>query len=89
MHGNKEISVMVNYDTRYLSETFAQKAAQILALNKIHVYFPLRDAPTPAMALAIVQKQMQGGMCFTASFNKPIYNGIKIFNAKGAPASVT
>jgi phosphoglucomutase len=86
IHGNKEIAVMVNYDTRYLSETFAQKAAQILALNKIHAYFPLRDAPTPALALAIVQKQMQGGMCFTTSFNKPIYNGIKIFNAKGAPA---
>ena len=86
MHGNKEIAVMINYDTRYLSETFAQKAAQILALNKIHVFFPLRDAPTPAMALAIVQKQMRGGMCFTASFNEPIYNGIKIFNANGAPA---
>jgi len=86
MHGNKEIAVMVNYDTRYLSETFAQKAAQILALNKIHAFSPLRDAPTPAMALAIVQKQMQGGMCFTASNNEPIYNGIKIFNAKGAPA---
>ena len=86
IHGNKEIAVLVNYDTRYLSETFAQKAAQILALNKIHVHFPFRDSPTPAMALAIVQKQMQGGMCFTASFNKPIYNGIKIFNHHGAPA---
>jgi phosphoglucomutase len=84
--GSKEISVLVNYDTRYLSETFAQKAAQILALNKIHVFFPLRDAPMPAMALAIVQKQMRGGMCFTASLNEPIYNGIKIVNANGAPA---
>jgi phosphoglucomutase len=86
MHDGKEIAVMVNYDTRYLSETFAQKAAQILSLNKIHAFFPLRDAPTPAMALAIVQKQMRGGMCFTASFNEPIYNGIKIFNANGTPA---
>lgn len=85
-HGGKEIAVMINYDSRYLSETFAQKAAQILTLNKINVYFPLRDAPTPAMALAIVQKQMRGGMCFTASSNKPIYNGIKIFTASGAPA---
>jgi phosphoglucomutase len=85
-HGNKEISVMVNYDTRYLSETYAQKAAQMLALNKIHVYFPLRDAPMPAMALAIVQKQMRGGIYFTASINEPIYNGIKILNANGAPA---
>jgi phosphoglucomutase len=86
MHGSKEISVMINYDTRYLSETYAQKAAQILALNKIHAFFPLRDAPIPAMALAIVQKQMRGGMCITASINEPIYNGIKIFNANGAPA---
>jgi phosphoglucomutase len=86
MHRNKDISVMVNYDTRYLSEDFAKKVAQVLSLNKIHAYFPLRDAPLPAMALAIVQKHMQGGMCITASFNEPIYNGIKIFNAKGSPA---
>jgi phosphoglucomutase len=46
IHGNKELAVMVNYDTRYLSETFAQKAAQILALNKIQAFFPFRDAPT-------------------------------------------
>jgi phosphoglucomutase len=86
MPGSKEITVMINYDTRYLSQTFAQKAAQILALNKIHAFFPLRDAPMPAMSLAIVQKQMRGGMCFTASFNEPIYNGIKLFNGSGTPA---
>ncbi len=85
-HGNKEIAVMINYDTRYLSETFAQKAAQILTLNKIHVFSPCRDAPTPAMALAIVQKQLRGGICFSASRNEPIYNGFKLFNANGAPA---
>ncbi len=84
--GNKDISVMINYDTRYLSETFAQKAAQILALNKMSVFFPLRDAPMPAMALAIVQNQMRGGICFTASLDEPIYNGIKILDANGAPA---
>ena len=84
-HGGKGIGVMINYDSRYLSETFAQKAAQILALNKIDVFSPRRDAPTPAMALAIVQKQMRGGMCFTASLNEPIYNGIKIFSSSGAP----
>jgi phosphoglucomutase len=38
------------------------------------------------MALAIVQKQMRGGMCFTASLNEPTYYGIKIVNANGAPA---
>lgn len=86
MHAGKEISVLLNYDTRYLSETFAQKAAQILSLNHIQVFLPLRDAPLPAMALAIVQKQMRGGMCFTASSNEPTTNGIKILNATGAPA---
>ncbi len=85
-HGSKEISVMLNYDTRYLSETFAQKAAQILSLNRIHAFLPLRDAPLPAQALAIVQKQLRGGMCFTASLNEPTTNGIKILSANGAPA---
>jgi phosphoglucomutase len=85
-HSGKEISVMLNYDTRYLSETFAQKAAQILSLNRIHTFLPLRDAPLPAQALAIVQKQMRGGMCFTASLNEPTANGIKILSANGVPA---
>jgi phosphoglucomutase len=85
-HAGKEIAVMLNYDTRYLSETFAQKAAQILSLNRIHAYLPLRDAPLPAQTLCIVQKQLRGGMCFTSSLNEPTMNGIKILNAGGAPA---
>jgi phosphoglucomutase len=85
-YAGKEISVMLNYDTRYLSEVYAQKAAQILSLSRIHACLPLRDAPLPAQALCIVQKQMRGGLCFTSSLNEPTMNGIKLLNDGGAPA---
>ncbi len=81
----RENVVLVNHDTRYLSPQFAAEAAKVLSLNRIRVVRPTRDAPAPAASLAIVEQQLQGGISFTASFNELIYNGIKLFDAKGAP----
>jgi len=81
-----EPAVVVNYDTRFLSREFARAAANILSRNRIRVWLPERDAPYPAIALAIVRNELQGGFSFTASFNPLVDNGIKVFNARGAPA---
>ena len=81
----RDIGVMVNYDTRFLSREFALEAAKVLSLNKFSVSVPTRDAPSPAVSLAIVQNHLQGAMSFTASFNELIYNGIKLFDSRGAP----
>lgn len=78
--------VIVSYDTRHLSKKFAQETARIFSLNDINTHIPNRDLPLAAISLAIVQNQLDGGVVFTASFNKPIYNGIKILNRQGAPA---
>ncbi|MGQ9470501.1 MAG: hypothetical protein ACUVR0_02290 [Candidatus Aminicenantales bacterium] len=85
-YGRKEIAVVVNYDTRFLSERFAQEAAKILSHNQIRVYISDRDAPSQAQALQIIRRQAKGGINFTASFNPPEYNGLKFNVASGAPA---
>jgi phosphoglucomutase len=78
--------VIVNYDTRFLSEEFALEAAKIFSLNGIKTRMPERDAPLAPVSLAIVRNNCCGGINITASFNKPIYNGIKVFTNKGIPA---
>jgi len=82
----QDISVVVNYDTRFLSERYASEAAKILSHNKIHVFLAERDAPSQAQAYQIIKRKAQGGINFTASFNPPEYNGLKYNTDKGAPA---
>jgi phosphoglucomutase len=83
---DRELRVIVNYDTRFLSKQFAQEAAKIFSLSGVKTLIPTRDAPLPAISLATVEKKCSGAINFTASFNEPIYNGIKIFNRLGAPS---
>jgi phosphoglucomutase len=82
----RPISVVVNYDTRFLSERYAGEAAKILSYNHIQVLLTDRDAPTQAQALQIIKRKAQGGINFTASFNPPEYNGLKLNLETGAPA---
>lgn len=83
---NKSISVILNYDTRFLSERFAFEAAKVLAHNQIRVCMAERDAPSQAQAYQIIKRKAQAGINFTASFNPPEYNGFKLNVETGAPA---
>jgi phosphoglucomutase len=85
-HKNKDLSVVVDYDTRFLSEEFAVEAAKMFSLNGIKAIMPLRDAPLGAVSLFVTRYKCSGAIIFTASFHKPIYNGIKVFTHKGIPA---
>jgi len=82
----REIAVIVNYDTRFLSERYAIEAAKILSHNRIRVLITERDAPSQAQAFQIIKRGVQGGINFTASFNPPRYNGLKYNTERGAPA---
>jgi phosphoglucomutase len=82
----RTISVVVNYDTRFLSERYANEAAKILSHNQIQVLLSDRDAPAQAQALQIIIQKAQAGINFTASFNPPEYNGLKLNLETGAPA---
>jgi alpha-D-glucose phosphate-specific phosphoglucomutase len=78
--------VVIGYDTRFLSETFAAAAAEVMAGNGIPCYFTIRDCPTPVVSFAIREGQRAGGINITASHNPPEYNGIKFSPASGGPA---
>ncbi len=83
---DRPVSIVVNYDTRFLSERYALEAAKVLSINKINVFLADRDAPTQAQAYQIIKRGCQGGINFTASFNPPEYNGLKFNTHTGAPA---
>ncbi|HLP48956.1 MAG TPA: hypothetical protein VK469_23650 [Candidatus Kapabacteria bacterium] len=83
---SRDIKIIVNYDTRFLSRRFAEEVGKILSLNGIYTFIPSRDIPLAPMALAILQEKLDGGIMFTASYNKPIYNGIKVFTNRGVSA---
>lgn len=84
--GMKDKGMIVAYDTRFMSERFAEEAVRVLAANDIHAYHSNRDVPTPAVSFEIIRKKAAGGINFTASHNPPQYNGLKYSPAWGGPA---
>ena len=78
--------VVIGYDTRFLSEKFAGECARVISNHRIPVFLTDRDAPTPALAAAIIRKEAQAGINFTASHNPPEYSGLKLSTNKGAAA---
>src|SRR5262245_32104411 len=79
-------SVIVGYDTRFLSERFAAECGAELAGLGFEAYLTTRETPTPTISYAIRTKGARGGINFTASHNPPQYNGMKFSTADGAPA---
>lgn len=73
----KEIRAIVGYDPRFMSEKYAEIVAKNLVANGIDVTLTDRPSPTPAIAYAIKEKKLNGGVMITASHNPPYYNGIK------------
>lgn len=80
-------SLVVGFDTRFLSDRYAMAVAEVLAANGIHVWLTRSDTPTPVTSYAIVDKRAAGGVMITASHNPPRYNGIKLKAAFGGSAS--
>ena len=78
--------VLVGRDPRFLGESFAQIAAEILAAHGIQPLLISDPAPTPAIACEVVRAKADGAINFTASHNPPEYNGIKFSTPDGAPA---
>jgi phosphoglucomutase len=78
--------VIVGRDPRFLGETFAAMAADILAFQGITPLVVDDPAPTPALAHAVISNKADGVINFTASHNPPEYNGIKFSTPDGCPA---
>jgi phosphomannomutase len=78
--------MVVGFDTRFLSDRYAQEVARVLVANDYTVYLAQADAPTPAISYAVRHLNAIGGVMITASHNAPRYNGVKLKSAFGGSA---
>lgn len=78
--------MIVGFDTRFLSDRYAQDVSRVLAANGFTVLLTQADAPTPVISHAIKEHGAIAGLMITASHNAPRYNGIKLKSAFGGSA---
>ncbi|MCM8761496.1 MAG: phosphoglucomutase/phosphomannomutase family protein [Candidatus Omnitrophica bacterium] len=78
--------IVIGYDTRFLSDKYAEIVSCVLAANGIKVMLSDRPTPTPSVSFAIKDRSMIGGVMVTASHNPPRYNGIKYKDYYGGSA---
>lgn len=79
--------VVVGYDRRFLSEFFAQRAAEILVGNNFAVSLFSEAAPTPLISWTVKELRAAGGVVITASHNPADFNGFKIKAPWGGSAA--
>src|SRR5205823_3462955 len=80
-HENPSRGVIVGYDTRFGSPSFARAAAEVVAGAGIPVKLSGDYAPTPAISYAVKNSGAAGGVVITSSHNPWNWNGVK-FKAK-------
>src|SRR5690606_985267 len=54
--------VVIGYDTRFLSGSFAGAAAEVMAGNGIHTLLGSSFCPTPALSLGVLQQEAGAGV---------------------------
>jgi alpha-D-glucose phosphate-specific phosphoglucomutase len=82
----KHPTLIVGYDTRFLSEAFAAEAASVLRTHGVRVLLCDSFTPTPTIAYEILRRKTDGAINFTASHNPAEYHGLKFCAADGGPA---
>ena len=80
-------TIIIGYDTRFLSDKFAREAACVAAGNGIKVLLTDSFAPTPTVSYAVVDHKTDGAIMFTASHNPYRYNGLKFKAPYGGSAT--
>ncbi|MHB0923468.1 MAG: phosphoglucomutase/phosphomannomutase family protein [Bellilinea sp.] len=80
-------TMVVGFDTRFLSDRYAVETARVLTANGYKVFLAQADAPTPAISFAVRNLNAIAGIMITASHNAPRYNGVKLKAAFGGSAS--
>ncbi|MFO7744193.1 MAG: phospho-sugar mutase [Psychroflexus sp.] len=76
---NEKLKVVIAYDCRRNSKTFAHHVADVFSANGIQVYIFPELRPTPLLSYSVRHLGCQCGIMLTASHNPPEYNGYKVY----------
>lgn len=76
--------IVICYDCRINSQSFAREAAAVMAANGIRVRIFDGMRPTPELSFAVRYYGATGGINITASHNPKEYNGYKVYWSDGA-----
>ncbi|ONI44012.1 phosphoglucomutase [Candidatus Epulonipiscioides gigas] len=76
--------VVIAYDSRNKSDTFAMNTALVLAANGIKAYLFESLRAVPQLSFALRTLGADAGIVITASHNPPEYNGYKVYGNDGA-----
>jgi len=79
-------SIAVGFDTRFMSERFAEVVSGVFRNNGIEVILSDKAIPTPALSFTVKNRHLDLGIMITASHNPAEYNGFKIKNSSGGAA---
>ena len=80
---NSEKGVVIAYDSRNCSRTFAETTAGVLAKMGVKAYLFEELRPTPELSFAVRYLNAAGGVVITASHNPKEYNGYKVYGPDG------
>jgi phosphomannomutase len=88
-HEDAARGICVAYDTRFMSQRFAEIVAEVAAGAGIPVRLADRITPTPALSYAVKHLRAAGGVMITSSHNPYQWNGVKYkasYGGSGSPA---
>ena len=76
---NQPIKVVIAFDCRHNSQSFAKIVADVFSANGIQVFLFEDLRATPELSFALKHLGCQCGIVLTASHNPPEYNGYKVY----------
>jgi alpha-D-glucose phosphate-specific phosphoglucomutase len=86
-HEDSAKGLVIGYDTRFGSRSFAEAISETLAASGIPIYLSDDYTPTPALSYAVVNRKAAGGVMITSSHNPWNWNGVKYKAGYGGSAT--